>query len=307
MHNHSRQTRIRSIVAVVIVLAVTLFVWRNWSSLLQSFDVIRTIPSTTFLLAVGFVLITFACAATSYWLLSFKRLAFRELYVVELAAACINRLVPSGIGGIGTHGLYLHKRKHTIAQATAVISVNNLLSLVTHLSVLTVVLISFGGSALFEGDFPLRYLFIGLGAIVFLALLVLTPRVRAKLASFLHNLFVSLRRYAREPHRLWLSALALLGLTAVNVLILSIMAHAVGITLGPAILFIIYSAGVLVGATIPTPGGFAGFEAGLIAGFIAYGVASELAIAAALAFRLVTYWFPLLPGSLALLWTRKLI
>ncbi|QQS18250.1 flippase-like domain-containing protein [Candidatus Saccharibacteria bacterium] len=68
----------------------------------------------------------------------------------------------------------------------------------------------------------------------------------------------------------------------------------------PSQLFLVYTGGVLLGAAVPTPGGLAGVEAGLVGGFMAYGVAGTTAIAIALAFRLATYWLPMLPGVIAL-------
>lgn len=56
---------------------------------------------------------------------------------------------------------------------------------------------------------------------------------------------------------------------------------------------------------MPTPGGLAGVEAGLVGGFMAYGVTATAAIAIALAFRLVTYWLPIVPGAIALYVSRR--
>jgi len=41
------------------------------------------------------------------------------------------RLLPSGIGSLGLNGVYLYKRKHTVAEATVVVSTNNLLGIVS--------------------------------------------------------------------------------------------------------------------------------------------------------------------------------
>jgi len=87
--------------------------------------------------------------------------------------------------------------------------------------------------------------------------------------------------------------------------VLYIAARSFGVWLNASDLFIVYTAGVLLGAAVPTPGGLAGVEAGLVGGFMAYGVTATAAIAIALAFRLVTYWLPIAPGAIALLYCRK--
>lgn len=307
MHKRSQNIILRYVVAALILLGTSYVVWRNWDNLQLSLDAIKQIPLVDFILAIGLVLLTFLFAASSYRALAFRRLRMGELYLVELASACINRLVPSGIGGLSVHGLYLHKQKHTIPQATAVVSVNNIISIGVHLSLLTLMLIFVGGSGLFAGALPLQYILVPILLVAAIIGIFSLPNVRTKTRSFLHNLRVSIRQYRTEPLRVFVSALVLLALTLTNVTILALMAQAVGVSLPIVQIFIIYSAGVFVGASVPTPGGLAGVEAGLIAGFMASGVSSELAVATALAFRLVTYWFPLLPGSLALVWARKLI
>lgn len=42
-----------------------------------------------------------------------------------------------------------------------------------------------------------------------------------------------------------------------------------------------------------------GAEAGLVAGFVAYGIPADRALAIALLYRFLTYWLPLLPGFVA--------
>ncbi len=293
----ARKLWLRYGITLTLLALVAVFVWRNWSNFSDSLNALSSISWSTFVWAIGLLFLTFLFASISYRLLSFKQLRFSELYLVELASAFINRLVPSGVGGFGTHGLYLYRRGHTVPQATAVVSVNNLLSLSTHLLMLAVVVLALGANAEIRFTWSSVYGWIVLGVVVLLGILFLVRPVRRKTVSFLRNLAVSLGRYKRHPRSLALAGLVLVLLTLTNVYILHLMASAVGIDLAFTKLFVVYSAGVLVGAAVPTPGGLAGTEAGLAGGFIAYGVSSELAIAAALAFRLVVYWFPLIPGA----------
>jgi undecaprenyl-diphosphatase len=92
------------------------------------------------------------------------------------------------------------------------------------------------------------------------------------------------------------------------VLVLHLAARSFGVWLELPQLFLVYTGGVLLGAAVPTPGGLAGVEAGLVGGFMAYGVGSTTAIAIALAFRLATYWLPILPGLTAFaIYRRRII
>lgn len=290
---------LRPVVSLIVLLLFIGLAVRSWPTVSDSVDELRRVSGATIAIGLGLVLLTFFLAALSYGSLAFRTLRLSELVIVELAATFINRLVPSGLGGLGVHGLYLHKRRHTIAQATAVVSVNNLLGMVTHALLLALVL----SPAIIFGKFHLGWSFSQGWALLGLLILVMFGAVyvllRGKLQSFVRNLLRSLRRYARNPHQLIFSALALAALTLTNILLLYLVSHAVGVTLDPTTLFIVYSMGVLLGTAVPTPGGLAGVEAGLVAGFMAYGTASEVAIAATLAFRLLTYWFPLIPGGIS--------
>jgi len=280
------------------MLIVAVFLWRNWGHLAQSFTVLQSVSLGYFWVAVPLVGVTFFLAASAYGFLAFRRLRFRELLVVELAAAFINRLVPSGLGGVGVHGLYLHKRTHTVAEATAVVSVNNLVGMTVHISLLALVVLTGVGGKLHLGwSYKQGWLLLGFVLVIVLGLAV--PRVQRALASFTRNLLASLRKYERQPHKLVYTVLALGTLTLINVLILHLAARSFGVWLDLSQLFIVYTGAVLLGAAVPTPGGLAGVEAGLVGGFMAYGVNGTTALAVALAFRFATYWLPIIPGAIA--------
>lgn len=267
--------------------------------MVRSFDVIRTMPVGNFWLALLLMLLTFVLAASSYSFLVFRRAPLKELLLIELAASCVNRLVPSGLGGLGLHGLYLHRRSHTTAQATAIVSINNLLGMIIHMSLLAGVVLT-GSVRGLQLGWSIKQGWIAAGIGLVPVLLILMPRVRVLVLRFLRNVLHSLLHYRREPHRLVYAGLALLSLTLLHVSILYLASVGIGVQLDVVALFVVYSMGVLVGAVVPTPGGLAGVEAGLVGGFMAYGVSSTTAIAIALAFRFVTYWLPILPGALAL-------
>jgi glycosyltransferase 2 family protein len=61
----------------------------------------------------------------------------------------------------------------------------------------------------------------------------------------------------------------------------------------------VYLAAAAVAAASPTPGGLGAMEAALVAGLTAVGAPAGPAVAGVLAFRLLTYWLPILPGWLA--------
>ncbi|QQS19514.1 flippase-like domain-containing protein [Candidatus Saccharibacteria bacterium] len=296
---------VRPGVSLIFTAAIIIFVVQNWQKFVDSVRVMRSVPHSDFSASIPLLTLTFFLAAAAYSFLAFRRLKLRELFVVELAAAAINRLIPSGLGGLGLHGLYLHNRKHSTAQATAVVSINNLLGIFIHLSLLCAVIAS-GAAGQFRLGWQLKQGWILLGIVILVGALLLIAPVRKKLKQFGHNLLVSFKHYEKQPHKLAYAALALLALTLINLLILHLATRSFGVLLDAPSLFVVYTAGVFMGAAVPTPGGLAGVEAGLVGGFLAYGIAGTTALAIALSFRLVTYWVPIVPGFISLMICRRL-
>ena len=246
------------------------------------------------------MVLTFILAAAIYGTLALHSLRLKDTVLIEVAAACVNRLLPSGLGGLGLHGLYLYRRRHTPAEATAVVSVNNLLGMFAHLLLLALAL----------GFRPeLLKAFLGhrlpglsvwlLGGVVLIAVAgLLAPVVRRQVALFAVHVLESLRRL-RAAALLRAFVLAML-LTISYTLLLWASARSIGVSIGVLKTFIVFSLGMLTSTVTPTPGGLVGAEAGLYAGLVAYDVAAVPAGATVLLYRLASYWLPLLGGAVAL-------
>jgi hypothetical protein len=82
-------------------------------------------------------------------------------------------------------------------------------------------------------------------------------------------------------------------------------AHACGVRLPIAALLIVFMGGSAVGAAAPAAAGLGSVEAALVAGLSGFGADAAPAMAAALTFRLVTYWLPIGPSLVALWLTRR--
>jgi uncharacterized protein (TIRG00374 family) len=76
----------------------------------------------------------------------------------------------------------------------------------------------------------------------------------------------------------------------------------------PAIAVVVlgYFIGQLANA-LPLPGGIGGVEGGMIGSFIAFGVNGSTAVLAVLAYRIISFWLPILPGSVAYLQLRAAV
>ena len=82
-------------------------------------------------------------------------------------------------------------------------------------------------------------------------------------------------------------------------------ATALGINAPILAILAVFLTGSAAAAVAPTPGGLGPLEAALAAGLGSLGAAIGPAVAAVLVFRLITYWFPVLPGAVALRVLRR--
>ena len=299
----------RVVFTVMLLAAAAYLLVRHWSAVEVSLRIAGGGNLAGLVLALGLMTSTVCAAAAAYGTLALHRLRYWQTLLVELAGAFANRLLPAGLGGLGLNGVYLYRQKHTVAEATAVVSVNNMLGIAAHVLLLAGVLVWRPEAArAFVAGRYWAAAWVWVTAVVgVIGAACLVPAVRKQLAAFMRHLLRSVRVIGsvRMARALVLSALITMGYTFV----LFAAARSVGVGLGVAQLFIVFSISMLVGTATPTPGGLVGIEAALFAGLAGYKVSDADAGAVVLLFRLVTYWLPLLPGAVAL-WlarVRKLI
>jgi uncharacterized membrane protein YbhN (UPF0104 family) len=99
----------------------------------------------------------------------------------------------------------------------------------------------------------------------------------------------------------WIALLAAAGNWAFDYFALLAALTAVSSNPRPAIAILAYVAVAVLGMIPLTPGGLGFVEAGLTATLVAAGIPAGKAVLATLAYRLVSYWLPLLAGPVA--WT----
>jgi uncharacterized protein (TIRG00374 family) len=82
--------------------------------------------------------------------------------------------------------------------------------------------------------------------------------------------------------------------------------HAFGRPPPYAVIVMAYFVGML-GNLLPLPGGVGGVDGGMIGALIAFNVDSGLAVVAVLAYRLIAFWLPILPGGVAYFQLRRTV
>lgn len=253
--------------------------------------------------AAGATVVTYLAASGTYCLLAFKKLRYWRTFLVQLAAMFVNRLLPAGIGGIGANYEYLRHSKHTTSQAGSVVAANNLLGLFGNALLVVIVIVGF------HSQLPaLQFVNSNNGKTVLVAIIVLAAlvfflflykKLRLRLQKLALGVLRQLANYRQRPMRVLVALATSLSLTLGNVAGLYFCSQSLhgGLSFVPILL--IFTLGIALGTATPTPGGLGGVEAGMVAGFIAYNVPSSQALAIVLAYRLITYWIPLIIGGTA--------
>jgi glycosyltransferase 2 family protein len=292
-HRRRLITIVIGILLVVVLWPQADTLWRSLSSLSQA-----SLP----LVAVALIMtsMTYVLSGEIYYLLLRHPVPLGSVMLVQAATALTSRVAPIGVGTMGLNALFLRRQKHKLSEALAVVAANNGLGIIGHGILLAIIATS--------GELPPDYqitlswtlvYWIMLVSSVAVIILSLSDRLRHRITDALTSLRKAISSYHRQPGLLLQALATSMALSVVYTLALVACGKALGIELAFDQYFLIYSFSLLTGIVTPTPGGLVGVEAGLVGGFVAYGVSADNALAVALLYRLLTYWLPLVPGFVA--------
>lgn len=267
----------------------------------QSWHAVKSAHIDLLLLAASSSLLATVTAGILYRTLAIRTVKTGDAIAVQFAGLLINRILPTGIGGLGLNYLFLRSRQHRNIEATAVVALNGSLGFIGHLLVTASILVVAIGSGLDVPSVDLPWLLL-LGVLVALMLVagvVFYNRhaIEAKYGLKKHVRMLR-RTYRRQPLRLVLGLVLSCILTFSNASCFYLCCQALGVSSGFVACFLIFSVGVIATTATPTPGGIGGAEAALAGGLVAAGTGATQALAAALLYRLVSFWFGLLLGAL---------
>jgi uncharacterized membrane protein YbhN (UPF0104 family) len=201
------------------------------------------------------------------------------------------------------------KNKHQPSEASSVVTTNTIVALTSHILLLTGALIigNISPKLLVAGKTLSPRFLLLVALVIFVIILSLNWRQNLwlKITSFIKKTWAHVVEYRNHPLRL---ILALLGATAITMLFVTALyasAHASGLPVSFIQAFIAYTAGVLIGAAVLTPGGLVGVEAGLFAALVSFKFDSSLVFSTIIIFRLLAFWLPIVPGYISFLLLRK--
>lgn len=252
------------------------------------------------------MVLTVIFAALVYQVLVPYSLPFGRTALVQLATYFTNRLLPSGLGGIGFNALYLVKQtKVTRTEAAVYATANNLIGFIAF--TICIVMATLFTDSQIRTELPLRTIVvITLICGIALALLSLTiKQVQKKVIDFVGHLFGVLLEMIRHPKRIVLSTIMSMGITASYAAVLWAATKSVGIDLPLIDIFIAFAIGNTALTISPTPGGLGAVEAAITSVIVSADVSPSLALASVVLFRIISYWLPIVPGYTAFRYILK--
>jgi uncharacterized protein (TIRG00374 family) len=230
-------------------------------------------------------------------------LPFLATYRCQMAAAFMNRVTPSNVGGMAVNARYLQVSGVDLASATATVGLTSATEAIVNV-VLVVVFFTWAGRGA-DGvslSLPSSTTVTVVVAVLVIALVIfiLTPRgkklLKEKVVPFVRGVGSSLAEVAHSPGRMFSMFGGALGRAITDFVALVIALAALGPVPSIAALGAAYIGASVLASASPTPGGVGAVEAALIAGLTSIGVDVSQATPAVLIYRLITYWLVMLPG-----------
>lgn len=239
-----------------------------------------------------------------------RALAPLPTVVGQLAASFANRVTPAGLGALALNARLLERSGLTRPAAVGAVALTSAAGVVVHVSLLGTALVWLARSrdgAVVElgGGLPSwAAVALGLAALSAVGGVLLTPIGRRRLLPPLRAGSAAFAGVLRHPRQAGTLLTGAVGVTSSYIAAIAASAAALDLGLSLPEIATAYLAGAALASAVPTPSGLGAAEAALAAALVAVGAALGPAVATVLAFRLVTFWLPILPGVLALRWLR---
>ncbi|MEU0238354.1 lysylphosphatidylglycerol synthase transmembrane domain-containing protein [Nocardiopsis sp. NPDC006198] len=252
------------------------------------------VMSTVCMVAAAMILVGFVPVPLPWW----------RTVMVQYAASFVRIAAPAGLGSIAVNTRFVTRAGAPAALALSAVGLTQLVGFLIHVPLL-LVCAYLTGASYWTGFTPSPTVVgISIAGTAVVAVVLLSPRMRRAIASrtrpYLQGVLPRLLDMLQSPSSLLLGFGGTLLLTVGFVLCLYASVAAFtdpGTQVSLVAVAVVFLAGNAIGSAAPTPGGLGAVEAALIGGLTAVaGVPAAVALPAVLLFRLLTFWFPVLPG-----------
>ncbi|MDJ0341826.1 lysylphosphatidylglycerol synthase domain-containing protein [Streptomyces sp. H10-C2] len=302
-----QRTSVRSMAALIPVLALAVLAGRRWSLIDSSADQLGAADRQWLAVAAAAAVMTWVCSATAQQGAVVESLPPGRLLATQFAASAANHLLPAGVGGNAVNLRFLLRRGLPPGRSAAALGVRALAAAVVRVGMLLILLAAFPHALQVDrvapagpAD-PLVIVAVVVGCALALALLLLLARrVRDRVRCFFRTVAVDVRALHCKSARvaaLWGGSVAFPVMHA-TVLVAVIQALDAPVPVSGVVLAYLFAS--TAAAWLPAPGGLGSLDAALAFALVTAGASAVTATSAVLGYRLVTVWLPLIPGVLVL-------
>lgn len=255
-------------------------------------------------------LIVFLCSVIAsslvYANLSPVKLIFQHTLLIQSAGLFAGKLLPAGSGSLGVSYLYLRNQKINKLTAIAVVTVNNILGFTGHMFLLFIALFFISDNIALKSSAQSQLSnlihFLPFAILAIFSIFYLLSRSRLKSFSKFVN---QIKPVIIIRNKLLMALLCSMLVTICYVTCLWLTALSLSIDINIATALLILSFGVIGSSVVPLPGGIGGTEAGIYLGLVIIGIAPDTSLALSFVFRLISFWLPLILGSVAFAFVTK--
>jgi uncharacterized membrane protein YbhN (UPF0104 family) len=312
LHRITGRTLVQLALAVVAFMALS----SAFSGIDLSLLVTQVREATWWLVVIGLLVAQLARvpAAASTQGASPQPIPLGPLYMLQLALAYIGLALPGSAARFAVNVRFLQRQGLPSGSAVAVSALDSVWWFVVQIVLLVGIIIAtplsldvdLGGSS---GGLVSRLLpIVGLIAVVAIVVLAAVPAWRRPIADWFRQMFHEARAAATglsQPRRLGGLIGGNLALQILLALALAAFTRALGHPIGYVeVLFVNLSVSLLAGL-LPVPGGIGLVEGALTVGLVRAGMPDESAFAAALLYRMATFYLPPIWGFFALRWLER--
>lgn len=267
----------------------------------QSLAVLQTADIEWLLAALAASAASYALSAIVVIGSTTKPLVYGYTLLLQVATTAVNRITPKGVGGVLLTEQYLEKNGLARMEAVASITLIYVTGVLVHLLLLLAALITVGPV---KFDLPHitshhQVALIGIIIVLTTAGLIFLPKLGRLFRRWSRETLKALRGGFTSPVKFVQLVAGSAGITFAYTFAFYCSLEAFGSHVSFGVVLLVYLAGSVIASASPTPGGLGAAEAALAVGLIAFDVPLSQAVTGVLAFRLLTFWLPILPGLFA--------
>ncbi len=233
-----------------------------------------------------------------------RPLGFITTVEVQFAVSFTNRLAPAGLGGMATVARYLRRRGAGPGEVTAALALQSAAGFIVHAVASTAVLAAVSPQLLTRWRPPAYMVAIG-AAVIVVSLPAAVALANARARRWIRAAMAGLREVLADRRRALLLFAGAMGVTGFYSLALAASFYAFHVHIAVLSALAVFLAASIVAAGSPTPGGMGAAEAALVSAGVALVGQAPKVVEAVLAYRLVTYWIPSIPGLAAVAHLRR--